>query len=239
MAMPVVVEIVGGTEADLNTVFDYFKAVDERFSVYKPHSEISKINRGELHLKDASKEMQEVFVLSEKTREESDGYFSITKPDGTIDPSGLVKGWAIQNAAQLIEHMGYHDYYVEVAGDIQTKGVDEVGQPWSIGIRNPFNRNEIVKVLYPKGKGVATSGTAIRGQHIYNPHDLAQTFDDVVSLTVVGPNIYEADRFATAAFAMGRGGVTFIEQLPAFDGYSIDSKGIATMTSGFEALTTL
>jgi thiamine biosynthesis lipoprotein len=187
MAMPVVVEIVGGAEADLSAVFDYFTEVDERFSVYKPHSEISKINRGELHPHDASKEMQEVFALSEKTREESGGYFSITKPDGTIDPSGLVKGWAIQNAAQLVERMGYHDYYVEVAGDIQTKGVDKVGQPWSIGIRNPFNRNEIVKVLYPKGRGVATSGTAVRGQHIYNPHDPAQTFDDVVSLTVVGP----------------------------------------------------
>ena len=239
MAMPVVVEIVGGTEADLNAVFDYFTAVDERFSVYKPDSEISKINRGGLHPHDASKDMQEIFALSEKTREESDGYFSITKPDGTIDPSGLVKGWAIQNAAQLVERMGYHDYYVEVAGDIQTNGVDEAGLPWSIGIRNPFNRNEIVKVLYPRGRGVATSGTAIRGQHIYNPHDPAQTFDDIVSLTVVGPNIYEADRFATAAFAMGRGGITFIEQLPAFHGYSIDSKGIATMTTGFEALTTL
>ena len=81
---------------------------------------------------------------------------------------------------------------------------------------------------------MATSGTYIRGQHIYNPHNRVQTFDDIVSLTVIGPNIYEADRFATAAFAMGKSGIDFIESLPGFEGYIIDSNGIATMTSGFE-----
>jgi thiamine biosynthesis lipoprotein len=86
------------------------------------------------------------------------------------------------------------------------------------------------------GSGVATSGTYIRGQHIYNPHHPQKTIDDVVSLTVVGPDIYEADRFATAAFAMGREGIIYIEKLPGFEGYMIDTAGLATMTSGFENL---
>ncbi len=70
--------------------------------------------------------------------------------------------------------------------------------------------------------GVATSGTSIRGQHIYNPQDDAAPIDEIVSLTVIGPNIYEADRFATAAFAMGSDGIVFIEQLDGFEGYMID-----------------
>jgi thiamine biosynthesis lipoprotein ApbE len=57
---------------------------------------------------------------------------------------------------------------------------------------------------------------------------------DVVSLTVIGPNVYEADRFATAAFAMGKKGIYFIEQLPGFEGYMIDTSAQATYTSGFE-----
>ncbi len=132
--------------------------------------------------------------------------------------------------------MGYKNYFLDVGGDIQSSGIDAQGKEWTIGIRNPFNLEKIVKVLRPQGRGVATSGTYIRGQHIYNPHQPAQELKEVVSLTVIGPDIYEADRFATAAFAMGKDGIVFIEQLPGFEGYSIDSSGVATMTSGFERL---
>lgn len=242
MGMPVTIEIVGAVDASLDAVFDYFSAVDARFSTYKPESEIMRINRGELQRNDYSEEMNEVFALAEQTKRDTNGYFDIRVPagclpadgQGSIDPSGLVKGWAIRNAARLVERMGYTDYFLDVGGDIQSRGTDAEGRAWTVGIRNPFARAEIVKVLRPEGSGVATSGTYIRGQHIYNPHRPTETIPDVVSLTVVGPDIYEADRFATAAFAMGRSGIMFIEQLSGFEGYSIDAKGMATMTSGFE-----
>jgi thiamine biosynthesis lipoprotein len=237
MGMPITLEIVGGDAASLEALFDYFTAVDARFSTYKPESEIMKINRGELARHEYSAEMQEVFTLAEQTKKETDGYFSITKPNGSLDPSGLVKGWAIRNAAKLAEAMGYKNYFLDAGGDIQSNGVDAEGSPWTVGIRNPFNHREIVKVLRPGGRGVATSGTSARGQHIYNPHKPTQTIDDMVSMTVIGPDIYEADRFATAAFAMGKKGIMFIEQLPGFEGYGIDPRGIATMTSGFEQCT--
>ncbi len=236
MGMPVTVEIVDGDAASLERVFGYFAEVDERFSTYKPHSEISRINRGELASHQYSPAMQEVFALSAQTQKETAGYFSVQLPGGGIDPSGLVKGWAIRNAAKLIEYLGYTHYFLDVGGDIQSGGVDADGKPWTVGIRSPFNRSEIIKVLRPEGRGVATSGTYIRGQHIYNPHNPAQPINDIVSLTVVGPDIYEADRFATAAFAMGKEGILFIEALEGFEGYLIDSSGMATMTSGFETL---
>jgi thiamine biosynthesis lipoprotein len=125
------------------------------------------------------------------------------------------------------------NFYIDAGGDIQVAGTKE-GHPWRIGIRNPFNRKENVKVLAITDKGVATSGTAIRGQHIYNPHYPEQPPQDIASLTVIGPDVYEADRFATAAFAMGRRGIAFIEELPGFEGYLIDTSARATFTSGFE-----
>jgi thiamine biosynthesis lipoprotein len=79
---------------------------------------------------------------------------------------------------------------------------------------------------------MATSGIYFRGEHIYNPHNDSQV-KEVVSLSVVGSNIYDADRFATAAFAMGREGINFIEKLEGFEGYQIDREGMATMTSNF------
>ena len=152
------------------------------------------------------------------------------------DPSGLVKGWSIYNAANILKEKGFNSFYVDVAGDIQPHGRKE-GEKWKVGIRNPFNRNEIIKVLHVSEEGVATSGTYIRGQHIYNPFDKNSNLTDVVSLSVVGPNIYEADRFATAAFAMGKKGIDFIAQLNGFEAYMIDKDGVATMTQNFNKYT--
>jgi thiamine biosynthesis lipoprotein len=178
-----------------------------------------------------------VLALAEQTTVESAGYFNIVRADGTIDPSGIVKGWALKKATDLLLSLGYEHFCIDAGGDISVHGVNAVGEPWSVGIRNPFNHDEVVKALYPKTLGVATSGSSARGDHIYNPHEPRQTLRDVVSITVIGPNILEADRFATAAFAMGTHGIDFIESLQGFEAYQIDANGIATMTRGFEHLT--
>src|SRR5579884_60052 len=234
MGMPITVEILDAcaTEADIERVFAYFRFIDETFSTYKEESEISKINRGELAEEEYSDAVKMILALSEQTRQETHGYFDIER-DGFIDPSGIVKGWAIFQAAQMLKEAGFGNFYIDAGGDIQVAGTKN-GHPWRVGIRNPFNRNENVKVLSITDKGVATSGTAIRGQHIYNPYQPQRTIQDIVSLTVIGPNVYEADRFATAAFAMGKKGIYFIEQLAGFEGYMIDSSARATYTSNFE-----
>ncbi len=235
MGMPITVEIVGSKKLseNISTVFEYFKAVDERFSTYKPKSEISKINHG-LPQQKWSAEMREVMELCEQTKQETNGFFDIKKSDGSLDPSGLVKGWSIWNAANMLLESGIQDFYVEAGGDIQLHGRNPESQPWKIGVRNPFNSDENVKIISATNIGVATSGTYIRGLHIYNPKKYDAKIEDVESMTVIGPNIYEADRFATAAFAMGTKGINFIEKLPGFEAYMIHSDKIATMTSGFE-----
>jgi len=189
-----------------------------------------------LKLTDASDDMNLIFELAEQTRRETNGYFDIHY-HGKIDPSGIVKGWAIYQAAHLLKRRGFEHFYVEAGGDIQTFGTNPDGRQWRIGIRNPFNPAEIVKLIYVGDCGVATSGTYIRGQHIYNPKSGVPLASEVVSLTVIGPDVYEADRFATAAFAMGRDGISFIASLPGFEGYQIDQTGRATFTHGFERAT--
>ena len=238
MGMPIEIEIVDdNAKSALEEAFAYLVAVDERFSTYKEGSEISRINRGELTLAAISAEMKEVFEIAEKTKRETNGYFDIRQPSGLIDPSGIVKGWAIKNTAALIRAAGHENYFVNAGGDIASFGKNAKGAPWQFGIRNPFNIHEIVKVVYPRGKGIATSGSYIRGDHIYNPHAPEEKIQDIVSITVIGPDVLEADRFATAAFAMGKEGINFIENLHGFDAYAIDAKGIATMTRGFAAYT--
>jgi thiamine biosynthesis lipoprotein len=141
-------------------------------------------------------------------------------------------GWAIHNASLILRKKGFKNFYVEIAGDIEVSGLNSEGKKWAIGIRNPFNKKENVKVVYLSDKGIATSGNYERGDHIYNPKERKQA-TEITSFTVIGPNIYEADRFATACFAMGEKGINFIKNFPDFEGYMIDHNKIATFTSGF------
>jgi thiamine biosynthesis lipoprotein len=236
MGMPITVDagkMADGTLVDM--VFDYFAQIDRRFSTYRADSEISAINRGDVPIRDWSVEMTEVLELAERTKTETDGYFDIRRPDGSLDPSGIVKGWAINNAAWIIRVAGIGDFFIEAGGDIQASGKNASGKDWSVGIRNPFKTDEIIKVVYPRGRGVATSGTYVRGQHIYDPRGPEGPIKDIVSLTVIGADVLEADRFATAAFAMGKDGIFFLEETPGLEGYVVDIKGRATPTSGFGA----
>ncbi len=232
MGMPVTVEVKGKWQElkekqvnkDIEKVFDYFESVDEKYSPFKETSEVGKLNRGE----EVSKEMTQILRLAQDLKKETNGYFDIKKPNGKIDPSGIVKGWAIKNAADILRKKGYKKFNVDAGGDAEI-----VGKDWKWGIRNPFNVKENVKVLSLSNCGIATSGTYERGQHIYNPVEKKAEITDIVSITVIGPNVYEADKYATPAFAMGKAGINFIESLKGFEGYMIDVNGIATMTSGF------
>ena len=234
MGMPVTVEVVDNiTDNAIECVFTYFKSVDERFSTYKVNSEISRVNNG-LPGNKWSHEMKVVLGLCEETRKLTKGYFDI-QHNGKLDPSGLVKGWAIQNATNLLTSKKVKNFYIEAGGDIQVRGSNTDNEPWIVGIRNPFNIEEIVKVVrLATNQGMATSGIYIRGQHMYDPLHENRPLGSIKSLTVIGPNVYEADRYATAAFAMGRGGIAFIEAVPGLEGYMVDANKVATYSSGFE-----
>jgi thiamine biosynthesis lipoprotein len=233
MGMPITVAIVDSEakQSDLIRIFDYFQAIDGRFSPFKKTSETSAVDRG-VPQRDWSHDMKEIAALAEKTKEETEGYFNLMTPDGKFNPVGVVKGWAIKNASDTLRKAGFRNFYIDAGGDIEAGGLNGHGGKWSIGIKNPFKQDEIVRTLFITDQGIATSGTYIRGDHIYDPHT-GRTEHNIVSLTVVGPDVCEADRFATGAFAMGEKGIQFIEKTPRLEGYMIDKNGVATMTSGF------
>lgn len=238
MGMHITIDVVDreARPEHLDAIFAYFRSIDNKFSTYKETSEISQINDCLLRRSQYSAAMKLVLSLCELTRQQTNGYFDINQK-GRLDPSGLVKGWSIWQAANLLRRRGFKNFYVDAGGDIQVAGRNSDGQSWRVGIRNPFDDQQIVKTLALDDQGIATSGTACRGQHIYNPHRPDDTLDDIVSLSVIGPNVYEADRFATAAFAMGPNGIYFIEALPGFEAYMIKRDGSATYTSGFDRYT--
>jgi len=234
MGMPVSVDIIGTPTPEIfEKIFGYFTWVDETFSTYKKESEISRINSGELKLKDASEKVQKVFKLCEETKEITNGAFDIYKKDGTCDPSGLVKGWAIYQASFLLKAEGYENFFIEAGGDIQVSGHNEDKGPWRVGIRDPFKKDSLLKIVaLANGEGIATSGTYERGQHIYDPRT-GKAVTDLVALTVIGKNCYEADRFATAAFVMGNKALSFIQSRSELEAVVTHVGGKEEMTAGF------
>lgn len=234
MGMPVTVEIVGDA-VDIEIferIYAFFEFVDATFSPFKETSEVTRVNRGELDLADACDDMQRILQLAEQTRRATDGFFDVWHA-GTFNPSGVVKGWAIAEAAERMRAAGYSDFYVDAGGDVQVHGHNAQGEKWRVGIRNPFDPKGIVKRLAVSDCGVATSGLYNRGQHIYDPKSAQTPRTTIASITVIASSVSDADRFATPAFVMGGDGIHFIESLAGFEGYQIDTAGLATMTSGF------
>jgi thiamine biosynthesis lipoprotein len=235
MGMPITVEVVdrGVRPRHFESVFCLFRQIEERFSPFKETSETTLWDRGLVEHSQISPQMRVVMQLAEETRQASGGYFDVYR-EGKFNPVGIVKGWAIQKAARLLQLAGFADFYVEAGGDAQICGRGPGGEPWRVGIRNPCDISQIIKVLELSNRGVATSGTYFRGHHIYDPLDPTGCIAvEPSSLTVIAGDILDADRFATAAFAMGQAGIGFIEGMDGYEGYLVDDRGTATYTTGF------
>ena len=236
MGMPVTVN-VAGDDVDpgvLEAVFADFQHLDEMFSPFIETSEVSRIDRGELAPEEGGELVRQVINLCRQYERATDGHFSAWI-GGRFDPSGLVKGWAIDRACSILDSHGYRNFYVDAGGDVQTRGLRSAGQPWRIGVRHPVERDKFACVVLASGSAVATSGTYEKGEHIIDPHT-GEPAPTLISFTVVGPDILQADVFATAAFAMGMAGLDFILKTPGYEAFAIDRRLRAWSTPGFGAL---
>ena len=204
------------------------------FSTYRPGSEVSRLDRGELREEDASPDVRLVLDLCRRYAHATGGWFS-ARIAGRLDPSGLVKGWAIDRACGILERHGARHYLVSAGGDVAARGHSGAGEPWRVGIRHPVERSRVTRVVLAADLAVATSGTYEKGCHVLDPWT-GRPATDVVSVTVVGSDIVEADVHATAALAMGRRGLELVEALDGYEGYAITPDLRASWTPGFAAL---
>jgi thiamine biosynthesis lipoprotein len=207
-------------EAAIDAAVARLTWIDATFSTYKPESEVSRLARGELALEACAPEVRQVLELGELVGALSDGAFSIHL-HGRLDPTGIVKGWAVEQAAAVLRTWGARSFSVNAGGDIVCAGVPAEGRPWRVGIRHPAHANAVAAIVeLPAGGAVATSGTYERGRHLVDPRTGAAV-DELASLTVVGPDLTFTDAYATAAYVMGLDGVTWVGELPGYEALAI------------------
>jgi thiamine biosynthesis lipoprotein len=146
----------------------------------------------------------EVLRRCDELRERTGGFFD-PRASGRLDPSALVKGWAIQVAADRLQTEGFANFCLSAGGDVLTRGRPEPDQVWRIGVQHPLDRSALAAVIPAAELAVATSGTYERGEHITDPHT-GEPPRGLLSVTVCGPDLGVADALSTAVFAMGPGG---------------------------------
>jgi FAD:protein FMN transferase len=242
MGMAVSIDVRDHLEpAALADVVDWLHHVDETFSTYKVTSPVSRLGLGELTLSDMTDEVLDVLALCEDLGEETGGAFdawSVPAPNGSrLDPSGVVKGWSIERAAELLEAWGAKNFCVNAGGDIAVRGNPDPGQPWRVGIRHPQLPMAQAAVLSLSGRAaVATSATYERGAHIIDPATGEPTAE-LASVTIVGEDLTFVDAYATAVFVMGLDGLVWLhERHPELEGFAITHDDRTYATPGWAAL---
>ncbi len=206
--------------------------VDAVFSTYKADSDVSRIRRGDLAVEDADPDVASVLALCAAVETETGGYFT-TLRGGGLDPTGLVKGWAVERASRLLHDRGSHNHAVNGGGDIQVAGEARPHQGWTVGISDPLDRTRVLSTVTGRDFAIATSGSAERGAHIVDPFTAAPA-DGLAGVTIVGPSLTRVDAYATAAFAMGPCALHWIETLPDHDALLLFPDGTTSSTTGFD-----
>jgi thiamine biosynthesis lipoprotein len=235
MGMPVIVDVRDDGIGDdaLDELFAWLRIVDARFSTYRDDSEICRIDRGELPLDDAHPDVRAVLRRCEELSRETGGYFDLRAgAEGRLDPSGLVKGWAVDGAAAILEAAGATSYAVNAGGDIRLRGGALPDDRWRVGIQHPLERDRIAAVVESRDLAVATSGAYERGEHVLDPHTHRPP-TGVLSVTITGPDLATADAYATSAFAMGARGAQWTATLQGYEGMTILADRRVLFTRGF------
>lgn len=231
MGMPVIVDVRDPVEeAVVDDVFAWLREVDARFSTYRDDSEVSRLGHGTLALADAHPDVRWVYARCDELRAVTDGYFDVAAVNG--DPSGLVKGWAVDRAGAILAEAGLRNWAVYAGGDILLRGAALPEPVWRIGIQHPRHRDRVARTLAANDLAVATSGAYERGEHVVDPHT-GTAPAGVLSVTIVGPDLTLADAFATAAFAMGAGGPEWTRSLEGYEALSILADETILRTEGF------
>ncbi|NEA68260.1 FAD:protein FMN transferase [Streptomyces sp. SID12488] len=209
-----------------DAVFAWLHEVDARFSPFKDDSEVSRLDRGELEAGALSADLTEVLGLCEEYRVATGGAFDVRLPGRGLDPCAMVKGWAVQRAADLLEAAGVRTYCLNAGGDVVA-----AGRPWRVGVRHPEHADQLCTVLEITEGGVATSARYERGDHILDGRT-GRPATGLLSLTVVAATLTEADATATAAFAMGVEGIEWAAGRKGCEVFAVDADRQVSRTPG-------
>jgi thiamine biosynthesis lipoprotein len=204
------------------------REVDLIFSTYRPDSLISRLGRKEITVSDCPPEVHEVLALGAAAEQDSFGAFSVYRPSPVgqtlLDPSGVVKGWAVERFSMILRDLQETDFSLSAGGDLVCGTARTDAEPWRIGIEDPHDPTRIIAVVPVSNGAVATSGATHRGAHVVDART-GQSPTRVASVTVIAGSLTRADIDATAAFALGPDAADWLRTRPDCTGLVVWDDG--------------
>lgn len=149
-----------------------------------------------------------------------------------LDFGGVAKGWAAHQTVERLQEYG--SVLMNAAGDIAISDSLASGEPWQIGVKNPFVKGTDFETLKLNRCGVATSGrdrrrwnqNGLLRHHIIDPHTGQPAETNVMTATVVAPTVMEAEAAAKAVLILGgEEGIRWIESDPMLAGIIVLENG--------------
>jgi thiamine biosynthesis lipoprotein ApbE len=218
MGMPVSIHLRGESvdepdaEHAVAQAFRTLRDMDSIFSTYREDSDLMRLRREEVDLSSCSPLVGEALAIGERAERLTRGAFTTLLPTGdgdlAFDPTGFVKGWAVDLAARPLAHLPRISFCLNAGGDLLIGAHPEMpllgddAISWRVGIEDPHDRSQIASTVSLTHGAVATSGTAARGAHLYDPA-AGTLVSRAGSVTVIGPTLLWADVWATALFVGG------------------------------------
>ena len=214
--------------AAVETCFAELRLIEEIFSPFRLESDICAIARGDLTIESAHPLVAVVAEACRAAEAATEGRFSAWR-EGWFDPTGFVKGWAVERAARrhlalLLDGDGCLAAGLNVGGDMQLLSAEGSDWTWQVGIADPRRPGEVVATLELARGAVATSGSAERGAHIVDPRT-GRAATGVASATVVAESLADADVWATAAVVAGFDDLSWISRSGTVTGLVIAQDG--------------
>lgn len=222
----------GDWSTAIGDVVRWLHRVDATFSTYRPDSDVSRIRRGEIGVVDADPLVADVLDRCARLQHDTGGFFS-SLIRGQVDPTGLVKGWSIERASDILRDAGSDNHAVNGGGDMQLAGEAAPGRAWSIGVTDPLDRTRVLSIISGTDCAIATSGVSERGRHIVDPFTGRPVANGLASATVRGPRLTDIDAYATAAFVMGAPALGWIESMAGHEALLVEAGGTLQSTSGW------
>lgn len=159
-----------------------------------------------------------------------------------LDLGGIAKGYAVEQAVEIMQEAGIKSAMVQAGGNIYTIGYKADGSAWRVGIRNPKKTDAIIGFINIHDLAIDTSGdyerfitiNSVNYGHILDPFTGIPP-EGVISCSIITERPILADALATAIFVMGVDkGLDMLEELPVTEGIIIDLEGVIYFSQGVE-----
>lgn len=158
-----------------------------------------------------------------------------------ITLNAIAQGFAADCAAAAVRQAGIRHAMID-AGEVATVGGKPDGQPWTIGIQHPREKEAYIAVVKLRDRCLSTSGdyattfTEDRAfHHIFDPAT-GQSPKDLASVSIVAPSAADADALATACLVLGiEKSLKLIETLADTQAMFVRKDGRTVATRGFPA----